>query len=238
MTEQKPSQESSALTVRVSSSASEYEGVRLAVEQTFRQSYVGWSSAVDRSFDDNATFLTLMGDNQLLGGIRLIGRRRQQSSSPQQVNPLPFELADNTEALPATGQISVEYSGLWARQARYSIALSVLAGQWVADSQPHALAAAVYPADNHLLRRLYLDSLGLAAVPDLHMRYPGLKHRTSGTAVDWCMALDLPGTRMQRLQQLTQRPYVRRILDRCEFAVSDHDRSSAGVPHQASVAGK
>jgi len=233
MTEHNAPQNPAAITIRVSSSSIEYEGVRTEVERAFGQSYAGWSTAIDKHFDEHATFLTLTCEERLVGGIRIIARHPKHPHLQ-----LPFEMGESNSELAATQQISVEYSGLWARQAGYSITLALLAAQWVANTQPHAMAAAVYPTHNQLLRRLYLDSLGLAPVREASLRYAGVMHHATASPVDWSVAIDLPGTRMQRLQKLTERPYVRRILDCCTFASATSSLSCFDSHYHASVLGK
>jgi len=233
MTLQKTTPSPAAITIRVSTSATEYEGVRTKLAQAFGQLYAGWSTAIDKHFDDQATFLTLTCEERLVGGIRILTRHPQR---PQV--PLPFEMGELKSELTATQQISVEYSGLWAAQAGYSITLAVLAARWLANTQPHALAAAVYPTRNQLLRRLYLDSLGLVPVRDVCLQYADVTHNATALPVDWSLALDLPGTRLQRLQKLNQRPYVRRILDRCVFDAASENLSGIDSNYQFSTSGK
>lgn len=233
MSLQNTTENSSEITIRVSSSATEYEGVRTELARAFEQSYTGWSTAIDKHFDDYATFLTLACEERLIGGIRIIMRHPQRP----QVS-LPFEMGELKSELIATRQVFAEYSGLWALQAGYSITLALLAAQWLANTQAHALAAAVYPTRNQLLRRLYLDSLGLSPVNNVCLQYADVTHHSTGLPVDWSIALDLPGTRLQRLQKLSQRPYVRRILDRCVFDSAADNLSGIDSDYQFSTAGK
>ncbi|MCR9198266.1 MAG: hypothetical protein NXI04_06460 [Planctomycetaceae bacterium] len=233
MNSEKTIQNASAVAVRVSSSSTEYEGVRTELARAFERSYTGWSTAIDRHFDERATFLTLTSEERLVGGIRIITRHSQHPH-----NPLPFEIGESNSDLTAARQISVEYSGLWAAQPGYSITLAMLAAQWLANTQPQALAAAVYPTRNQLLRRLYIDSLGLAPVREICLQYAGVTHQSTAQPVDWSLAIDLPGTRLQRLQKLSERPYVRRILDRCVFESATGNLCGVGDHYHASGPGK